>query len=229
MIWVAVAFFGLLVLGMPVGFALGVAGMVGIGFHWEQLVRSLKYEAEYDALTKVYNRRAFAARAEAMLAAAARTRKQAVLLLFDLDHFKSVNDRFGHPGGDAALKSFSKVVHGQLRNVDLFGRIGGEEFAALLPETSSEDAYRVAERLRQAVAKLNIVHANRPISLTVSIGLATCDATAATLDDLMYRADASLYEAKIRGRDRVHGPEINRVSAGFRRPDESLPGTLLTG
>lgn len=206
-----------------------VGGMVGIGFHWEQLVRSLKHEAEYDALTEIHNRRAFAARAEAQLAAGARSGKQTVLLLFDLDHFKSVNDRFGHPGGDAALKGFSQVVQGQLRNVDLFGRIGGEEFAALLPGMSIEDACRAAERLRQAVAQLSIVHGNEAISLTVSIGVAASDAAAATLDDLMVRADASLYEAKTRGRDQVHGPGITRIPAAFRHPDESLTGTLLTG
>ncbi|MHA7774767.1 GGDEF domain-containing protein [Roseibium sp. M-1] len=206
-----------------------LGGMIGIGFHWEQLVRSLKYEADCDVLTKANNRRAFAARAEGVLAAGSRTGKPATLLLFDLDHFKSVNDRFGHPGGDAALQAFSNLVQSQLRNVDLFGRIGGEEFAALLPDLSSEDAYRVAERLRQAVSQLEITYPKGPISLTVSIGVATSGETIATLDDLMLQADASLYEAKLRGRDRVHGPDIGRVAALMRYPDEGHPRELLTG
>jgi diguanylate cyclase (GGDEF)-like protein len=205
-----------------------LGGMIGIGFHWEQLVRSLKYEAESDVLTKIYNRRAFAAKAEGVLAACARSQRQATLLLFDLDHFKSVNDRFGHQGGDAALQAFSNLIQGTLRNVDLFGRIGGEEFAALLPDLGSEDAYRVAERLRLAVEQLDIAHADGSISMTVSIGVATAASTGASLNDLMNRADAALYEAKIGGRNRVHGPDNNRFTTS-EFPDGNLPRELALG
>ncbi len=202
-------------------------GMIGIGFHWEQLVRSLKYEAEYDDLTRVFNRRALALRAERLLEASSQPQMLTALLLFDLDHFKSVNDRFGHQGGDAVLRAFSNLIRSELRNVDLFGRIGGEEFAAVLPNVTRDDARGIAERLRRAVETLDVVHSGATISVTVSIGLAAAHAADTSLAELMSEADVSLYEAKVRGRNRVHGAEPalqedaaspvsgNRLSEGF--------------
>lgn len=179
-------------------------GVTAVSFYWEQLVSSLKYEAEYDSLTNVLNRRAFEARAEHMLRPGARRQAPVAMLVFDLDHFKSVNDRFGHSGGDTVLCGFCSLVQGRLRNVDLFARIGGEEFAALLPNVSRHEASRVAEQLRRAVEELQVDRAGGPVSATVSIGVAVAETPDIRLQDLMTRADAALYEAKTRGRNRVH-------------------------
>ncbi|MCX2721586.1 sensor domain-containing diguanylate cyclase [Roseibium salinum] len=189
-------------------------GVIAVSFYWEQLVSSLKYEADYDSLTNVLNRRAFEARAENLLRPGARRQAPIALLVFDLDHFKSVNDRFGHSGGDTVLCGFCALVQGQLRNVDLFARIGGEEFAALLPNVGRQESGRVAEQLRRAVAELQIDRPGGPVSVTVSIGVAVADTAGVRLDELMTRADAALYDAKTRGRNRVR-------SAGQARADQA--------
>src|SRR5262249_49049884 len=124
------------------------------------------------------------------------------LMMLDVDHFKSINDRFGHAAGDAALQSMAEVILSSHRVTDVAGRIGGEEFAILLPETTRSDAAALAERLRVNSAERQLIYSATPIRLTVSIGVAAWSAVD-TLDALMIRADAALYEAKQTGRDRV--------------------------
>jgi diguanylate cyclase (GGDEF)-like protein len=121
----------------------------------------------------------------------------------DLDHFKRINDNFGHPAGDAALKTFVDAAGIIFRATDLFGRTGGEEFSALLPETDTANAVKVADRLREKVAGLRVITEGRAIHYTVSIGLTALGSDDESLRELVRRADQALYEAKRNGRNRV--------------------------
>ena len=136
------------------------------------------------------------------------------LLLFDLDSFKSINDTYGHQAGDDVLTAFSQLSISMLRPTDLFGRIGGDEFASLLPGTEQQDALWLAERLRSAFEGTSHTVGGRTLTATVSAGIAVSDNASVDLSALQKEADQALYRAKARGRNRV---EI----AG--RPDEPLP------
>jgi diguanylate cyclase (GGDEF)-like protein len=125
------------------------------------------------------------------------------VLLLDLDRFKSVNDRFGHDVGDSVLRATAQMLSEVLRKGDLFGRVGGEEFACCLPNTSTREAFATAERIRAAISKLCLMAPNSAIRVTVSIGIATTDRAGYDFPQLMKAADAALYEAKAGGRDRV--------------------------
>ena len=119
------------------------------------------------------------------------------LAMLDLDHFKAVNDTYGHEVGDRVLKKFAEICRKSLRSIDLMGRIGGEEFAIVFPETSINRALEVVERLREAVATTEIPLDNGlPIQITVSLGLASFDKSDVNIDVLLNRADQALYEAK---------------------------------
>lgn len=162
--------------------------------------------AHTDALTGVHNRRRFTDLAIQELARAQRHGQPVALLMIDLDHFKSVNDRLGHAGGDAVLRSFAATAEGVMRQGDIFGRVGGEEFAALLPQTLPDGAAVLAERLRQRVAESPAAVDGAPLHFSVSIGVSAWlpgDADAADIDRLMVAADRALYAAKAQGRDRV--------------------------
>lgn len=162
----------------------------------ERAEREQRLAAETDALTGIANRRAFVARSEACLAV-----RPAALLLLDLDHFKSVNDRYGHSVGDAVLSAFCHAALPMLPRNAVFGRLGGEEFACLLPETGPTTAARFAEGVRGSVGR--IAHPDYPdLRVSVSVGVAATGA-GANLDDLLRRADGALYRAKDGGRDRV--------------------------
>jgi diguanylate cyclase (GGDEF)-like protein len=142
------------------------------------------------------------ARSERALARARIDRQSVVLLVFDLDHFKAINDRFGHSVGDKALGAFADIACRAIRANDPFGRIGGEEFAALLVGATAATGYHVAERIRRDFAEATIDGARLPT--TVSIGVAAVTAAeAVSFDALLTRADAALYSAKRAGRDRV--------------------------
>lgn len=162
----------------------------------ERAEREQRHAAETDALTGIANRRAFVARAEACLAS-----RPAALLLLDLDHFKAINDRYGHSVGDAVLTAFCHAAAPMLPRSAVFGRLGGEEFACLLPETGPALAARFAESVRDSVGR--IAHPDYPdLRVGVSIGIAAGRA-GSDLDDLLRRADGALYEAKHGGRDQV--------------------------
>ncbi len=126
-----------------------------------------------------------------------------MVLLLDLDHFKRVNDKHGHTAGDAVLKHFASLLAAELRRVDIAARIGGEEFAVLLPDTDCAAALVFARRLRDKVAGAACPDADRLITITVSIGIAAMDANDETLDAALVRADRALYRAKRGGRNRV--------------------------
>jgi len=166
------------------------------------LLADARDAANRDFLTGALSRKGFEAVAHAQLAEAGRQGLQMSLLIVDLDHFKSVNDRLGHAGGDAVLREFVRVTQMQLRPNDVLGRMGGEEFSVLLPATEPYDAWCLAERLRNAVAGQAVTTPAGPCTYTISGGLA-CWQSAETLDHFSRRADAALYEAKRSGRNRV--------------------------
>ena len=164
-------------------------------------VQHFRKAATTDHLTGLLNRGAFLEAANAMSARQGRHGEPVTLLMFDLDHFKSINDRFGHSVGDSALRVFADIATKSIRASDLVGRLGGEEFAALLPEPT-EGALMVAERLRAAFQAAGVTIDGHDMAATVSIGVATSYAAVPDLDALLLRADAALYSAKHGGRNR---------------------------
>ena len=173
----------------------------------ERAVRVHKDAASTDELTGVLNRRGFLAAAELLLARQAQKKEPVSALLFDLDHFKSVNDRFGHATGDEVLALFATVTGANLRASDVFGRFGGEEFAALLPGNLA-DAQVAAERVRAAFETAGAVVSGKPLAATVSIG-AACGRESVDVAGLLACADAALYRAKDSGRNRVEGCDLS--------------------
>lgn len=174
--------------------------------HRDELLRRLERAVNHDALTGALSRTALVQRFERAAAALADERAPVAVLMLDLDRFKTVNDRFGHLGGDQVLTAFAAAVEGSLRTGDLFGRLGGEEFCALLPRTCEAEAMAVAERLRATVADLRPrLASGEEVVFTVSIGVAVSDGEAQVRDwlVLLRAADAALYQAKAQGRDRV--------------------------
>lgn len=159
--------------------------------------------ATTDGLTGLSNRRHFMERGRAELGRSRRTGAPVCCLMFDVDHFKKVNDTHGHDAGDAVLRALACAVRDSLRDIDLLGRLGGEEFGALLPETGIEDALLVAERLRVAVAEMGLMHGGAPLAVTISLGVACALGEGESLEGLLKRADGALYEAKQSGRNRV--------------------------
>lgn len=162
----------------------------------------LQYYAFYDGLTEIANRRLFLERLDAAIAHFVRHAMSVAVLAFDLDHFKVVNDTYGHAAGDALLRQFATLAQSCLRRGDLLARLGGEEFAALLFETNAEGALQTAERIRACVAAEPRIFESHQIALTVSIGV-TCIRENDSPESLLARADASLYAAKQLGRNRV--------------------------
>ncbi|WP_158266505.1 GGDEF domain-containing protein [Allosphingosinicella deserti] len=167
------------------------------------LQRQLADLAAHDPLTGILNRGSFDLRLREEIERAGRHRTPLGLLLFDLDHFKAVNDGWGHPAGDKVLKAAAAAAGAVLRGSDVFARIGGEEFAVILPETSAQGMLGVAERIRVAVAALEVPHGDALLRVTCSIGAAVHDAARNMPEALVARADEALYAAKRGGRNRV--------------------------
>jgi diguanylate cyclase (GGDEF)-like protein len=171
----------------------------------ERTVTAHKKAASMDPLTGILNRRGFAEASARVIEREANAGRPVTVLIFDIDHFKSINDRFGHPAGDEILKLFAALVVNSLRISDLSGRIGGEEFAALLP-CSLEEGVLAAERVREAFERSGIMAETGPVDTTVSIGVAAGPA-GIELDVLLAAADTALYQAKRGGRNRVEVAE----------------------
>jgi diguanylate cyclase (GGDEF)-like protein len=189
----------------------------------ERTVTAHKTAASVDPLTGMFNRRGFAEATSRVIEREANAGRPVTALIFDIDHFKSINDRFGHPAGDEILKLFAAVVVNTLRITDLSGRIGGEEFAALLP-CSLQDGVIVAERVREAFASSGIVADEGPVDTTVSIGVAGGPA-GTELEVLLAAADTALYQAKRSGRNRVEAAEELPLSLErWRRKSAGLGG-----
>jgi diguanylate cyclase (GGDEF)-like protein len=158
--------------------------------------------ATTDFLTGLANRRAFFEQAESARLLATRLHKPIALMMLDIDHFKQLNDRFGHATGDEALVLFADTARQALREHDIMGRLGGEEFALLLPGTDLEGALQAAERLRIAVNRAPLINSGRDYMMTVSIGVVLIEPGEA-LTAALARADHALYVAKSAGRNRV--------------------------
>jgi diguanylate cyclase (GGDEF)-like protein len=171
----------------------------------DRAVTAHKNAASMDPLTGMFNRRGFAEACARVIEREAKAGRPVTVLIFDIDHFKSINDRFGHPAGDEILKLFSAVVVNNLRISDLSGRIGGEEFAALLP-CPLEEGVLAAERVRECFETSGIVCEEGPVDTTVSIGVAGGPA-GTELEVLLAAADTALYQAKRSGRNRVEAAE----------------------
>lgn len=174
--------------------------------HWMRQHREARYLAEQvarqDALTQLNNRRAFLEAAHALLDAAARHDRPLSLVMMDIDHFKSINDRYGHKTGDEALVAVANLLKRMSRSSDVVARWGGEEFILLLPESDAQQAANHAERLRRAVSEMRIQARESVLTMTSSFGIAT-RAPETTLEAMIEAADALLYEAKRRGRNQV--------------------------
>lgn len=168
--------------------------------------------ATTDCLTGLPNRHAFLERAEQARQAALRQRQPLALAMMDIDHFKQINDRFGHATGDEALTVFARTARAVLRSHEAVGRLGGEEFAIVLPNTDLQGAVKAAERLRLAVREATVITSGTPYTMTVSIGVVVLDPNEA-LSAALARADHALYAAKSGGRDRVEigQPQVRRA------------------
>jgi diguanylate cyclase (GGDEF)-like protein len=159
--------------------------------------------AHRDPLTGLINRRRFFELAAEQLALARRHQRPCGVLMIDLDHFKRINDTYGHAAGDEALRAAADCVVATVREVDIVARFGGEELAALLPETDAPGARLIAERVRSALAALEIAFEGRVIRITASVGVAAWSASEGGIEAALDRADAALYRVKQAGRDGV--------------------------
>ena len=168
-------------------------------------------QARTDVLTGLNNRRAFFEIAEMVDAQSRRYNRSYVIAMIDIDHFKLVNDTWGHEVGNIALKTVAQVILGMLRESDVIGRIGGEEFAIILPETSTAEGAALAERLRLAIERTTFPATNSKNNVTISIGIASLDDQADSLEKVVVNSDVAMYQAKKAGRNKV---EIHQENPG---------------
>jgi diguanylate cyclase (GGDEF)-like protein len=185
----------------------------------DELIERLFQVARTDRLTGLVNRRGFDERLELELERSRRTEEPVALVLADIDHFKEVNDRFGHPAGDAVLTAVGRAAQGAMRKVDTMARLGGDEFALILPSTEAGGAFEVAERLRREVPHL--FHDGRD-SVTMSFGIVEFPLDGGTRERLLEAADGALYRAKGLGRNRS---VVRRVELA----DDALQAAATSG
>lgn len=171
-------------------------------------IKRLETEAAIDPLTGCVNRREFSRLMKGQIANAGRYKKQLSILMFDIDHFKAINDTYGHQAGDMVLKEIAGCVSREIRSGDVIARYGGEEFIVVLPETKKQKAIELAERLRKIIEKRVIITEKKAVTITASFGVASFDGKN-DLNALVNEADAMLYKAKTNGR--------NAVMPGFMR------------
>lgn len=184
--------------------------------HIEADRESMRRFATQDALTGLFNRRHFMEMVEREWSRARRYQTMGAMLMLDLDHFKQVNDRFGHLCGDAVLVTVAEVMRETLRHPDVSGRFGGEEFIAFLPQTDELGGIDVAERLRQRIEATQIRCEGHVINVTVSVGVAAMRPERLKLDHLIRDADAAMYEAKAAGRNCVRSAKAQRTGLSSR-------------
>jgi len=166
--------------------------------------RRLNHLAGTDMLTGLYNRLRFTELVGQELARVKRTGEESSMVILDLDHFKDVNDRYGHPNGDLVLCEIAAIVRDQIRKTDILARFGGEEFSVLLPGTSAKGTRQVAEKIRQAIEQHRFSGAMQDLRMTASFGIAQLDAHESTCFESAYHeADEALYRAKRNGRNQV--------------------------
>jgi diguanylate cyclase (GGDEF)-like protein len=168
-----------------------------------QLFEQMERMATTDGLTGLFNHRTFQAKADEALAQARRYSRKCSLILTDIDHFKSVNDTYGHPMGDLVLRGVAKIIKDKARDTDVVARYGGEEFAVVMPETDARGAQVIAERIREAVKAQVFQTEMGPLKVTLSLGVATCPDHGTEKQALVDLADQCLYTAKRRGRNQT--------------------------
>ena len=208
----------LLSTGIPLLVAPPIAWyLVGLLLRVYRVEQEMRALASYDSLTGLPSRHAFFDNANNYVSLAKRERKTFSVMIIDLDHFKSINDRYGHPAGDAVLKLFADVVNSVARRSDIIGRLGGEEFAIVLPSTSTSEALEFSERLHHAISQAVLKYKGSAIRYTASIGLSEYDTESEdSIDDLLARADLALYQAKQSGRNQTatFNPRLTQAAAG---------------
>jgi diguanylate cyclase (GGDEF)-like protein len=186
-------------------------------------------EARADSKTGLLNSATWEREAAAEVARAVRTASPLAVALLDLDRFKQINDTYGHLIGDEVLRQIADTMTGVLREYDVAGRFGGEEFVMLLPQTRAPDAFKIADRVRARIGRLPIVTTSgEQVAVTVSIGVAALDAgSSRELTDLLAAADAALYRAKASGRDQVQMISTSRGLSAVRSPadDDAMSAT----
>ncbi|MEA2428461.1 MAG: hypothetical protein QOF37_2089 [Thermoleophilaceae bacterium] len=209
-----------------VGIAAG-AGLVGMQrVNANRLIWRLSDAAVTDALTGLANRRGFQELIETELERARRSGQPLSLVIGDLDHFKALNDRFGHAAGDRALEQLALILDTAKRRIDTAARIGGEEFAVVLPDSDQHAAYILAERMRREVRETFMYE---PYELTISLGVATFPPHGSTVETLLAHADEALYAAKALGRDRTVLYREDLDDSVAAPPGESAPGSASHG
>jgi len=198
--------------GMAIS-VLMVAGVYGV----TELLTGLRSRANTDELTGLLNRRAVLQTVHSEIERARRTQHSIAFLMYDLDHFKDVNDTYGHPAGDSVLQEIARIALATFRTIDRVGRVGGEEFLIVLPESNQEDARVAAERFRSAVAAHQFVAGQQRIGITVSIGIFAPDTVthAVTVQNVMASTDKALYAAKNAGRNCVVVQNLLAKSPGI--------------
>lgn len=194
--------------------------MAVLGWIVNRRMQSPHIRSANDSLTGVLNRRAFEERWESELARARRYGRPISVAVLDIDYFKQFNDRHGHAAGDAALVAVARALRGRVRATDFVGRMGGEEFAVALPETSSAAAAALAEGLRTVVSDTPVTFSGGrvPANVTISVGIASWPDHGEEITRLLDRADDRMYEAKLAGRNRVKGPSAQASPLGVPIP-----------
>ena len=183
--------------------------------------------AMVDPLTGIANRRSFLHEADLIAKRHLGNPRPTAVLLIDLDHFKSINDRFGHAIGDRVLEIFTETARQSIRSTDLIGRLGGEEFAAVLYDTGKDKAMAVADRIRESFAQVSQEVENHPVCATVSIGVVHSEAAALDMPQLLAQADQALYFAKENGRNRVEVASLDLALA--HRAEEAASSASAVG
>lgn len=170
----------------------------------KRMQKKLKVLATIDSLSGLYNRAEFMELAQDEFIGSKRNNKELSLLMIDIDHFKIVNDTFGHAAGDEVIRKLGNIIRDNFRKTDIVGRLGGDEFAVLLKSASIEEAEKSAKKLLKTIGETEIVYEEEKINITISIGAATTSGTANNdIENVLKLADAALYEAKTEGRNRI--------------------------
>ncbi|WP_404414232.1 GGDEF domain-containing protein [Vreelandella aquamarina] len=180
-----------------------VAGLLVALLRLKREHQRVMHLSQVDELTGLGNRRYLLNFTDSLCQQSQRNERPLSLALLDIDHFKQVNDTFGHPAGDRVLQVFARTLQGEIRGADVLARMGGEEFCVLMPDTDADGARELAERVRAAVASLTHLELGSATSITVSLGVATGCQSGLDFTHLYARADQALYQAKSKGRNRV--------------------------
>jgi len=201
-----------------------VADQVAVAVNHARLFAQVQQQALTDALTGCFNRRSFEMQLEREVRIAMRQRQPLSVVLLDIDHFKRVNDTYGHDAGDAALRYVAGMLREELRGVDTAARYGGEEFVVVLPQAGTEGAVVVAERLRERLAGMEVPGVGR---ITASFGVATYPLHGSGREEMVKAADRALYEAKAGGRNQVRVAESVEQEVTDAMFDRGEEGDIL--